>query len=134
MHARFGWTNRSQCFPCKEYIYRPQTKFAKVMFLHLSVILFTWGGLPGEGCPGPGLEGVCPGVVEAQAWGVSRPRPRGCPGPGLGHPGPVPGGGQAQRDVCVSQHALRQKLPPPPADDYCCGRYASYWNACLLLE
>ena len=25
--------------------YRPQTKFAKVMFLHLSVILFTGGGL-----------------------------------------------------------------------------------------
>ena len=29
------------CFPC----YRPQTMFAKVMFLHLSVILFTGGGL-----------------------------------------------------------------------------------------
>ena len=28
---------------CVEYCYRPQTKFAKVMFLHLSVILFTGG-------------------------------------------------------------------------------------------
>ena len=27
------------------YFYRPQTKFAKVMFLHLSVILFTGGGV-----------------------------------------------------------------------------------------
>ena len=26
------------------HFYRPQTKFAKVMFLHLSVILFTEGG------------------------------------------------------------------------------------------
>ena len=23
--------------------------------------------------------------------------------------------------------------PPPPADGYCCGRYASYWNAFLFL-
>ena len=34
------------------YYYRPQTKFAKVMFLHLSVILFTggstWAGTPGQ--------------------------------------------------------------------------------------
>ena len=26
------------------------------------------------------------------------------------------------------QHALRQT---PPADGYCCGQYASYWNAFL---
>ena len=24
-----------------------------------------------------------------------------------------------------------QNPPPPPADDYCCGRYTSYWNAFL---
>ena len=29
-----------------QYNYRPQTKFAKVMFLHVSVILSTGGGLP----------------------------------------------------------------------------------------
>ena len=23
--------------------------------------------------------------------------------------------------------------PPPPADGYCCGRYASYWNAFFLI-
>ena len=28
--------------------YRPQTKFAKVMFLHVSVILSTGGGVPGQ--------------------------------------------------------------------------------------
>ena len=30
----------------------------------------------------------------------------------------------------VSQHALRQTLPP--SDSYCCGQYASYWNAFLF--
>ena len=41
-------------FPHKLY-YRPQTKFAKVMFLHVSVILSTWGGVvfpPGQTSPG----------------------------------------------------------------------------------
>ena len=46
----------------------------------------------------------------------------------------------------VSQHALQQGGlllrgacsggvcgPPNKADGYCCGRYASYWNAFLLL-
>ena len=56
--------------------YRPQTKFAKVMFLHLYVIL------PMGGCLGPG-----PG-------GVSRPRPRKCL-PGRGVSRPRPGG------VCI---------------------------------
>ena len=67
------------------YYYRPQTKFAKVMFLHVSVILSTGGGvsrpIPGGGC------GVWPG-------GVSRPIPRGeFEGSGRrGFPGPGPGG------------------------------------------
>ena len=57
--------------------YHPQTKFAKVMFLHQSVILFTGGG-----CLGPGPGGYRPrprggglsaqGVVQAQAQGGSR--------------------------------------------------------------
>ena len=36
------------------HFYRPQTKFAKVMFLHVSVILSTGGGSAssGEGAPG----------------------------------------------------------------------------------
>ena len=40
--------------------YRPQRSWGKVMFLHVSVILFTGGGSPG---PHPG-------------GGVSRPTPR----------------------------------------------------------
>ena len=31
----------------------------------------------------------------------------------------------------VSQHALRQT--PPGRDGYCCGRYASHWNAFLFV-
>ena len=40
-----------------------------------------------------------------------------------GSPDPQTGG--------VSEHALRQ-TPLPTADGYCCGRYASYWNAFLF--
>ena len=89
--------------------YRPQTKFAKVMFLHVS---------------------VCP------QGGFSRPTPRGGRLRGLGgggsqglHLGGCPGPGQGD----VSQHALRQ-TPPHQVDGYCCGRYASYWNAFLLTD
>ena len=41
-------------------------------------------------------------------------------------------GVQAHTGGGGSQHALRQT--PPPADGYCCGRYASYWNAFLLNQ
>ena len=36
------------------FCYRPQTKFAKVMFLHLSAILFTGGGVPEQVHPPAG--------------------------------------------------------------------------------
>ena len=50
-------TGMHSCFEDENHIYCPQTKFAKVMFLHLSAILFTGGVCPG-GCPGPGPGGV----------------------------------------------------------------------------
>ena len=141
----------------RQYHYRPQTKFAKVMFLHLSVSHFVhrgvstptpWGEVEGSG------QGGSPhphprGEIEGSGHGGSPgPHPggrltglaRGSPGPhpkgggwevllggGLqshtwGGPGPDPGG--------VSQHALRQT--PSAADCYCCGQYASYWNAFLF--
>ena len=74
------------------YLYRPQRSWGKVMFLHVSVILFTGGGSsgphPGEvegsglgafpgphqgGSPGPHLEGC----LQANTWG-------GSPGPHQG--------------------------------------------------
>ena len=81
------------------------------------------GWYPSMPCrsPGPHPGGRSRGLV---GWGS--------PGP---HPGEVEGSGwgglQAHTQGCVSQHALRQ-TPPPPADGYCCGRYASYWNAFLF--
>ena len=73
---------------------------------------------------------------------MSRPRPRGrlgslaggYPGPhwGGGVPGPGPGSVSRPRPGGgVSQHALKQTSP---VDGYCCGRYASYWNAFLLIN
>ena len=56
----------------------------------------------------PGLGGLLPGVPgPGGAWS------RGVPGPGGAWSRGVPGG------------------DPPPPDGYCCGWYASYWNAFL---
>ena len=60
--------------------YRPQTKFAKIIFLHVSVFLFTGGG---------GLQAN----TQGGGWGVWR----GGGGVGL----------QAHTRGDVSQHALR---------------------------
>ena len=84
-------------------------------------------------------------VKNSVRGGVSRPRPgkgvgglaRECLGPDPGgevggsgqeeYPGPHPGGVQA-RGGCIPACTEAD----PPADGYCCGRYASYWNAFLL--
>ena len=117
------------------------------MFLHVSVSHSVHRGAwypstpcssPGGGCI-PACLAVLQGGVFQHALQVSRPTPRGkVEGSGLGvsspHPGgrlmglargvsrPIPRGG-------VSQHALR-----PPADGFCCGQYASYWNAFLFFK
>ena len=99
----------------KYYYYRPQTKFVKVMFLHLSVSHSVHRGGVSPG-PHPG------GMLRDLAGGVSRPTP------GEGVPRRTPKGGlQAHTQGvlgpgphlvgCVSQHALRQTPPsptPPP--------------------
>ena len=85
----------------------------KVMFLQVSVILFTGVGVASQHA----LQ-----VVSQHALQVSRPTPKGeLEGLARGSPGPHLGD--------VSQHALMQTLR---ADGYCCGRYASYWNAFLF--
>ena len=59
---------------------------------------------------GSGWEGVSrstPGGLQDHTWGVSKPRPRGC----------------------ISAYT---EADTPQADGYCCGRYASYWNAFLF--
>ena len=103
-HSRSGHGYREMNLNNKfQHYYRPQTKFAKVMFLHVSVIL-SRGGIP-----------ACLAVLQAHTRGGGRLR-------GLA------GGLQAHTQGGVSQHALSQT----PPDGYCCGRYASYWNAFLF--
>ena len=71
-------------------------------------------------------RGVCYPSMHCR-WYPSMPCNRSQGGvPDWGVPargGLLPGG-------LVSQHALRQT--PPGRDGYCCGRYASHWNAFLL--
>ena len=49
------------------------------------------------------------------------------------------GAGGLPRGVCLvcitaCTEADTPRQNPPPADGYCCGRYASYWNAFLLIQ
>ena len=101
--------------------YRPQTKFAKVMFLQVSVCpqgggipACIAGGIPAclaGGIPAclAGLQGALQahtrgGEVEGPGQGgFSRPTHGGSPGP--------PGGLQDQTRGDVSQHTLRQTPP-----------------------
>ena len=80
-----------------------------VIFLHLFVILFTEGGylVPGDLLTG----GAC------SRWGV-------CSG-GVPAPGVPPSWG------CLFLGGACSRGVPggDPPDGYCCGRYASYWNA-----
>ena len=63
-----------------------------------------WGVWLLGGWPGPRPGGKLRGLAFG---GVTRPTPMGC----------IPACTEAE---------------PPPADGFCCGRYASYWNAFLL--
>ena len=87
------------------------------------------------------------GVLQAHAWGVvSRPTLGGSPGPHLrgspgptpgGSPGPHPGGLQAHNWGDLQAHTQGgipacTEADTPLADGYCCGWYASYWNAFLF--
>ena len=77
----------------------------------------------GGECLGPGRR------LGGLAGGVSGPRPKGeVGGSGRGVSRPT-----ARVGWGVSKHALRQ-TPPPPEDGYCCGRYASYWNAFFIIN
>ena len=87
------------------------TKFAKVMFLHVSVILSTGGCLLLGGCL---LQGGC--LVQ----GVPGPR-------GVSTPGTVPGPG----GVCSGGHALRQTPPPGETATAADGTHPTGMHSCL---
>ena len=89
--------------------YRPQTKFPKVMFLHVSVC--PWGAVCSRG--GLLLGGVC-----SRGGGVSAPRGvcswGGSPGPHSGgSPGPHPGGSPGPHLGGVSRPTPRGVSAPP---------------------
>ena len=68
------------CFHCfYHFYYRPQTKFGKVMFLHVSVILSTGGG------SAPLHAGIHPPVAESPT-GTDTPTPGSRPPSGSRHP------------------------------------------------
>ena len=77
-------------------------------------------------------------VVSQHALQISRPTPkgrlmglarRGLQAHTRGSLGPLQAhtlGGRGVSQACTEAD------PPPTADSYCCGRYASYWNAFLF--
>ena len=128
-----------------KHFYRPQRSWDKVMFLQVSVILFTKGrwwyssmhcrwypSMPCSRSP----RGR--GVVSQHVFQVSRLIPRGeVEGSGLGgSPGPHLGGLQAHTGGGLQAHTQWGACIPActevdPPNGYCCRRYASYWNAFL---
>ena len=95
-----------------------RNEVGKVMFLHLSVCpqgVGGWGLIWGSVCSGGCLV---QGRLSARGGAWSR---GGCL-VGGGVPGPV----VPLRQTPRTRH--------PPADGYCCGRNASYWNAFLFCS
>ena len=130
--------------------YRPQTTFAKVMFLHVPVCPQGWG--VGDGVVMVSQHALQ--VISQHALQVSRgspgPHPEGrlrglaggSPGPHLGvmSPGPHPRGvsrptprGGLQAHTGGGGCIPAWTEVDPPADGCCWGWYASYWNAFLLV-
>ena len=96
--------------------YRPQQSCGKVMFLHLSVILST-GGMSASVHAGIHTPHPPPPLGRHPHW-TDTPHWQTAPwadSPQADTPGQTP------------------PSPPPKADGYCRGRYASYWNAFLFF-
>ena len=147
-HFYFFWLHSFQYIVVNLDYYRPQTKFAKVMFLLMSVC--PWGVVSqhalqqvlGGSIPAclagfqahtqGGVEGSVHGGLQAHtqggSWGVwpGWSAPRGVPAPGGAYPRGICSQGVPAWGVC-SQGGVET-----PRDGYCCGQYASYWNAFLL--
>ena len=106
---------------------------AKVMFLHVCVILFT-GGVSGQGEPPtpPGRENHHPTLIRPP--GTRHPPEADTPHPGRETPPrPAPRGPDPTPRHQKSTHPPH----PPPREAHSSirstsGRYASYWNAFLF--
>ena len=113
--------------PFGSHLFTIRNKVAKVMFSHLSVILFTGGSASVHaGIRPPGADTLPhrPGTL----LGADPPRTRHTPQEQTPHPGSRPPWDQAPPGPGTpgTRHPLLL------ADGYCCGRYVSYWNAFLL--
>ena len=107
-----------------------RNEVAKVMFLHLSV------------CPRGVSASVHAGMTppwDQASPGTRHPTGPGTP-PGLGTPpGPGTPTPQTRHLPPLGPGTTRDQAQPPGpgsppgADGYCCGRYASYWNAFLFF-
>ena len=132
-----------------------RNEVAKVMFLHLSVSHSVHrGGVPSQvppryhvqTPPGPGLSPRDQVHPPRAGTPPRQVHPPGTPPPGMVHPlGPgTPPWDQVHpprtrySPPSGSRYTPQKQVPtpgpgtPPPADGYCCGRYASYWNAFLF--
>ena len=144
----FQWWSRSCCYIFQKLLWSSEFYFRKGIFEFITARkrslrrLGFYKCLTVHGGGGWYPRMPCrwyPSMPCRSPGGVSRPTPRGrlrglagggSPGPHLGglqahtrgSPGPHPG-------VYPSMHWGR----PPTADDYWCGRYASYWNTFLFL-
>ena len=106
-----NFTYATNEFPIHGYdYYRPQTKLRKGnVFTNVCQEFCWWGGGGVWQTPPPGRH----------------PLDRlGRHPPGRHLPGQAPPGRHPPRQT--------RQTPPPPADGYCSGRYASYWNAFFL--
>ena len=95
---------------------------------------------PQRSCEGYDFTGVCHSVHRGGypsmhcRWYPSMPCSRGCAIPACLAAGgvPAPGGCLLPGGACSGGSAPRGCGDPLEADGYCCGRYASYWNAFLF--
>ena len=123
--------------------YRPQTKFAKVMFLHLSVILFTGGACMAGGVWWEDMRGKGGMHGRGCAWqgGMHGRRVACVVGGGMHGRGGMHGGGACVAGGHAWQGACVVWFSPPPPQQILRNtvirsmswRYASYWNAFLFL-
>ena len=157
---RFKWNEKIQVFRTKEVILSTlditivtvlitvRNEVAKVMFLHLSVILFTeggstWAGVAWTRYTPPGRyppDQVHPPGPGTPSQAGNPPGPGTPPGRSIPQDQVPPWTGTPPRQVHPpgSRHTPGQVHPPDQVhrprsrDGYCCGRYASYWNAFLF--
>ena len=100
---------------------------AKVMFLHMSVILFMGGGVVSKHTLAVASQHA---LQQVSRGGVSRSTPRGeLRGLAWGVSSPTPGG--VSRPTPWGR-GIPACTEAETSHGYCCGRYASYWNAFLF--